>query len=231
MKPIFLVLSCEHAVNAIPAEYEKYFTLYRSLLKTHAGIDFGALDIAKYLSNALGCDLITAKASRLLIDCNRSLSHPDCFSTITDHLSQVEKNKIIHDYYLPFRQAIEQLVKQAIGQGHQVWHLSIHSFTPVFNNIVRNTDIGLLYNPKRNNERHLAKAWQNLLKQRTTLRVRMNYPYRGVSDGFTSALRKQFSDNDYLGLEVESNQTLLTRQDLTLDLAEKLAQTLKSLLP
>ena len=33
----------------------------------------------------------------------------------------------------------------------------------------------------------------------------MNYPYRGVSDGHTAALRRRFRKR-YLGLEIEVNQ-------------------------
>ncbi|MFZ4076699.1 MAG: hypothetical protein ACOYKA_01815 [Legionellaceae bacterium] len=38
----------------------------------------------------------------------------------------------------------------------------------------------------------------------------MNYPYQGRSDGFTSSLRKRFSEHDYVGFELESNQALVS---------------------
>ena len=41
------------------------------------------------------------------------------------------------------------------------------------------------------------------------LRVRMNYPYRGVSDGLTRALRRRHGDRDYAGIELELNQELI----------------------
>jgi predicted N-formylglutamate amidohydrolase len=41
------------------------------------------------------------------------------------------------------------------------------------------------------------------------LAIMMNYPYRGVADGHTTALRRRFGDRGYLGLELEINQNLV----------------------
>jgi len=208
MKKIALVISCEHAVNSIPQKYKSLFASFEDLLNTHRGIDFGALEIAQHLNKTLVCELVTATASRLLIDCNRSL-HLQCFSEVTQSLSSEEKKVIINQYYLPFRQQVSTLIHNYINQGLQVWHLSIHSFTPVLNDIVRSADIGLLYDPKRVSEKVLASQWQKeLKKQAPQYRVRLNYPYKGISDGFTVALRKQWSQSDYAGIELESNQAL-----------------------
>jgi predicted N-formylglutamate amidohydrolase len=90
-----------------------------------------------------------------------------------------------------------------------VIHLSIHSFTPELSGVVRDADIGLLYDPARRYEKKLCREWR---KKIITInpaigRVRMNYPYRGTSDGFTTYLRKKMKGS-YLGIEVEINQRL-----------------------
>jgi hypothetical protein len=36
--------------------------------------------------------------------------------------------------------------------------------------------------------------------------VRLNYPYRGSSDGLTTHLRRLHRDSDYAGVELEVNQ-------------------------
>jgi len=41
------------------------------------------------------------------------------------------------------------------------------------------------------------------------LRVRRNYPYRGVNDCHQNSLRRRFPDPTYLALEFEVNQVLL----------------------
>lgn len=230
-KPRILFLSCEHAVNTVPVAYRAYFNGHNELLNTHRGIDFGALTIAKHLSSVFHCELIQAHATRLLIDCNRKLSNPHCFSEITQPLSKTVRQAIIQEYYLPYREKVIAAIDAYIKKGMQVWHLSIHSFTPIFNNLVRNADIGLLYDPRRSNERFLAKHWQLQLKQQNSeLRVRMNYPYRGITDGFTSYLRKKFDNDQYLGLEVENNQAIVKDEKLTLSLAKTLAKTLQPIL-
>lgn len=210
MNTIKIIITCEHAVNTVPKEYTHLFDSFQHVLSTHKGIDFGALGIAEHLKSKLACDLIQASATRLLIDCNRSLHHAHCFSEITKHLNEEDKQKIITHYYLPFRKQVIHLIQHYITSGHHVLHLSIHSFTPVMNQMVRHTDIGLLYDPKRKKEKKLAYAWQKEIKKNNPqFRVRMNYPYKGTADGFTTALRQLFSENIYLGLEVESNQILV----------------------
>lgn len=233
MKSIALILSCEHAVDTVPQVYQRYFTSpdYQSLLESHRGIDFGALAIANYLQAFFKCEMVVASITRLLIDCNRSLSYASCFSEITGSWSEQDKDHLIQHYYLPFRMNVEKIVRKNIEQGHQIWHLSIHSFTPVLNHQQRNTDIGLLYDPKRTNEKAVVLEWQQRLQSHPSLfRVRRNYPYRGISDGFTTALRKQFADKDYLGIEVESNQGVIADEKNRFELAAMLAETLRSLI-
>lgn len=231
MKSIALVITCEHAVDTVPAFYEQYFTNYQSLLATHRGIDFGALAIALRLSHAFGCPLVSAHVTRLLIDCNRSLTNAHCFSEVSASFSPAEKNQLINTYYLPFRQQAIDYINTSLIGGHQVWHLSIHSFTPDLNGQTRSTDIGLLYDPKRPSEKIIAYKWQRLLKKHGKYRrIRMNYPYKGTADGFTTTLRKQFDDDDYVGIEVESNQLLTCEPHSLAMVADVLCVTLTMLI-
>jgi predicted N-formylglutamate amidohydrolase len=222
-----ILLTCEHAVNHIPNAYQAAFAPQQGLLNSHRGIDFGALTIAQYLSKQLEVELITATTSRLLIDCNRSLNHPSCFSEVTTPLPQATKAHIIADYYAPYRQAVEKAIQTRIKNNHQVLHLSIHSFTPEMHGEVRNVDIGLLYDPRRTPEKQFAKQWKSALSlQAPHLKTRQNSPYQGRSDGFTTALRKQFPEEAYVGIEVESNQKLLHNSDAAKQIAAILFQTL-----
>ena len=226
-KPI-LLLSCEHAVNSIPKAYQALFTKEQALLTSHRGIDFGALEIAQYLAKGLEVKLLSATASRLLIDCNRSLTHPNCFSEVTKDLPNTSKEAIIAQYYSPYRDSIEQFIQTQANHERQVIHLSIHSFTPALDGNIREVDIGLLYDPKRTPEKQFAKTWKtNLQKQAHHFLIRLNSPYKGTSDGFTTALRKKFSPEFYVGIEVESNQALLK----TAESLKKMANALLTSLP
>ena len=208
MKPPYFIISCEHAVNTIPSAYQHLFHQQEAVLDTHRGIDFGALEIARDFSKTLDCPLVETTSSRLLIDCNRCLTHRHCFSEFTKGLSRHEKQQIIDNYYLPFRQKVEALIHDAITQEYLVIHLSIHSFTPILNNKIRNTDIGFLYDPRRFGEKQVAAQWRaRILEENTDYRIRMNYPYHGISNCFVSTLRKRHREENYLGFEVEGNQS------------------------
>lgn len=227
MQEIKVVLSCEHAVDIIPEAYQSLFASHSNLLATHRGIDFGACSITDYLAKNIKCDVIKATTSRLLIDCNRSLNKKGCFSEITDSLSDFQKEEIINTYYLPFRKSVETCIKRHLAAGHVVWHFSIHSFTPIMNGEVRNADIGLLYDPRRKSERALAQCIKsNIQQQYPAYKLRLNYPYRGISDGFTSYLRKQYSENQYVGIEIESNQKIVEQEKSFMSLKNTLAQAL-----
>jgi len=75
---------------------------------------------------------------------------------------------------------------------------------------VRNADVGLLYDPRREGEARLCTAWKEMLVQSAPqLRVRRNYPYAGKGDGLTSHLRQCFTGSAYLGIELEVNQAIV----------------------
>jgi predicted N-formylglutamate amidohydrolase len=231
MKTTVLFISCEHAVNTVPEPYRHLFNKQESVLQTPRAIDFGALEIAIHLSNVFSCEYNVATVTRLLLDCNRSLSNTHCFSEFTQGLLQGEKQTLIDKYYLPYRTKTEALIQKHIDRGHQVLHISSHSFTPVFNGITRNAGICLLYDPARHGEKEVAREWRGLLTQYTPpYRVRMNYPYRGISDGFTSTLRKKHPEKDYLGLELEINQTLVEDKESFPKLINVLSESLRDLL-
>lgn len=231
MKKTALLISCEHAVDTVPENYTDLFIPFKSLLASHRGIDFGALEIALHLKNTVPCDFVQATSTRLLIDCNRSINHTQCFSEVTRELSLTDKQLIINQFYTPFRNAVIELIKHHIAKGFQVWHLSIHSFTPVMHDTVRNADIGFLYDPRRPAEKNLAKQWQHEIKRvHPEYRIRRNYPYSGTSDGFTTALRKQFDNNDYVGIEIESNQAITTNDHTLSTLKDILSTSLLNLI-
>lgn len=79
MKNIALLISCEHAVNTVPYEYQTLFEPHKDILESHRGIDFGALEIAQSIHKNNPCSLFQATCTRLLVDCNRSINHPHCF--------------------------------------------------------------------------------------------------------------------------------------------------------
>jgi predicted N-formylglutamate amidohydrolase len=228
-----LLLSCEHGGNRIPPAYRPLFQGQEKLLCSHRGFDAGALSLARMLASEVNAPLQAAETTRLLVDLNRSLHSASLFSASIRPLPSKEKEQILARYYHPYRQAVSDRIGGLIAVGVQVVHLSVHSFTPVLHGQVRNTELGLLYDPACNNEKRFCQHWQELLAQRLpNLRVRCNYPYRGTDDGLVKALRALFDPQEYLGIELELNQALLAgKKSFPLDLQAALLETLQELFP
>lgn len=204
-----LLLSCEHGGNSVPDEFQSIFKEADDVLKSHRGWDPGALQLAKAIQEAFSLPLFYETTTRLLIELNRSLHHPSLFSSYTKQLDKASKNHLINQYYIPYRKIVEEKINERISANHSVVHLSIHSFTPVLQGITRNCEIGLLYDPKRKIEKAFCAAWKTKIEEKEKgWRVRMNYPYKGTADGFTTYLRKRFKTG-YAGIELEVNQGLL----------------------
>jgi len=205
----FLV-TCEHGGNRIPAEFRSLFRGHAPLLQTHRGYDPGALVMAKELARTLHAPLVTSTVSRLLIDLNRSIGHPQLFSAATRGVPSTLRNTIVAQHYLPYRAQVERVVRRSVSRGRRVVHVSSHSFTPELYGRVRRADVGLLYDPGRRGEVQLCARWKaSLEKMAPELRVRRNYPYAGKGDGLTSYLRKRFSPRAYVGVELEVNQKIV----------------------
>ncbi|MCE5272129.1 N-formylglutamate amidohydrolase [bacterium] len=205
-----VIITCEHGGNSVPRSWAALFAGCGELLASHRGWDPGALALARELAAALGAPLFYSTNTRLLVDLNRSLHHPRLFSDRTSALGPSQKKSLIDKHYLPFRNAVESEIRAALERGQQVLHLSVHSFTPALEGVVRNAGLGLLYDPRRAAEKAFCRKLKaTLAAALPELRVRFNYPYRGVSDGHVTALRRLFPER-YAGIEIELNQSLLT---------------------
>ncbi|AKD04621.1 N-formylglutamate amidohydrolase [Pontibacter korlensis] len=201
-----LLITCEHGGNQIPSAYAALFENKQEILQSHRGYDIGALELYEKLED-MADKAFCSTTSRLLVELNRSQHHKSLFSAITQSLPDKEKKTILKNYYFPYRNRIEELIQDLVMVGHRVLHISLHSFTPILDGEVRKADIGLLYDPKRSGEHTFCRLWKKELQdQQKELLVRFNYPYLGIADGFATYLRKKFTDEQYIGIELEVNQ-------------------------
>ena len=157
--PLAVVISCEHGGNHVPPEYALLFAKHAALLDSHRGCDAGALYMARHLSRMLHVPLHASETTRLLVDLTRSPDTPTLFSEITRKLPANVRTEILEKHYRPYRDEVENAVATAIREGSRVLHISSHSFTPVLDGKVRETEIGLLYDPDRRPERSICDAW------------------------------------------------------------------------
>lgn len=207
MIKLILVITCEHGGNDIPAPYRGLFEGQNALLDTHRGYDLGALAMARQMARRFNAPLFAATRSRMLVDLNRSIGHPKIFSGITRALEAKDKENILKRYYAPHRDKIQRAIGGALAGGHAVLHIAVHSFTPVLEGRIRNMDVGLLYDPRRKNERLFCRQWNQQIQMRyPKYHVRSNAPYKGISDGLATHFRRLFSA-DYVGIELELNQS------------------------
>jgi predicted N-formylglutamate amidohydrolase len=234
IKPICLIITCEHGGNQIPKEYRYLFKEHRELLQSHRGYDIGALELAGCISKQLSAPLFAVEISRLFVDLNRSLYRQTLFSEITRRLCAAEKKSILDNYYYPHRWRVESETAKLISSHYKVLHIAVHSFTPCLNNKERSVDIGLLYNPQRKYEKAFCREWKHCIRERQPdLCVRFNYPYLGKPDGMAAHLRKQFKDENYIGVEFEVTQKHVSdskenRIKLQNDISNSLAQTINN---
>lgn len=203
-----LLFTVEHGDNKIPSEYAHLFKGHESVLASHRGHDPGAGELAIRFATRFHSPYEHAGISRLLVDQNRSIHNRRAlFSEFTRHLDQNEKQIILDKYYWPYQNAVRSQIADALKESAAVLHLAIHSFTPELQGDVRNCDIGLMYDPAKGVERDFCRQWQDEISRLDpAIRVRRNYPYRGIDDGIVLAIRRQFSSEQYIGIQIEINQ-------------------------
>lgn len=230
-KPV-IVLTCEHGGKKIPAAYRSLFSDADDILRSHRGWDPGALAVAEAMAVRLGADLFSSTTSRLLVELNRSFGHSSLFSDYTASLPAEQRQEIVDKYWQPYRDKVAAHMEALVLAGQRVIHLSIHSFTPVWDGKLRRTSIGLLYDPRRLNERTFCNGWKAALRQRCPeYAIHSNQPYKGIADGFTTWLRRHLAaiekcGGTYAGIEVEINQALIqpSTSSRIYTMAERLCQ-------
>jgi predicted N-formylglutamate amidohydrolase len=191
----------------VPKPFASLFRGYGKILRSHRGYDIGALELADLIAARFGAAPYSSTVTRLLVDLNRSSGNPGLFSEISCRLTAREKESVMDEYYRPYRRKVESEIGRLCRGGERVLHLSVHTFTPVLDGKVRFADIGLLYDPARRGEGLFCRRWKLAFGDGDpSLKVRLNYPYSGRSDGFTTHLRSFFGEEVYLGIELEVNQ-------------------------
>lgn len=203
-----LLLTSEHGSARVPARYAHLFRGAEAVLDSHRGLDVGSADLASCLARHAGVTLHRAAVTRLLVDCNRSPGHPGLYSEFTRGLPAAERERLMADYYRPYREAVCREVEETVAAGRAVLHVSVHSFARRLHGVERNADVGLLYDPSRAAEKSLCLAWQSRLAGDGGYRIRRNYPYRGVADGLVTWLRGRYAGEQYLGVELEVCQDI-----------------------
>ena len=226
-----VIVSCEHGGYKVPEEMEHILSACETILKSHEGYDLGALDIANYMALHLNAHLFINTWTRLAIDVNRSRNNPSRFSRFSAGLSKAQRTILECKYYDPYRQTLQNAIMEALLKQKPIFHFSVHTFVPVLHGKRRTADIGILYDPVRQCEKHFAIALKEKLVQGSMKKkIKFNYPYYGTSDGIASFMRKECNSNEYVGIELEINQSLCEKTDIKNICAYEIVSSLKELL-
>jgi predicted N-formylglutamate amidohydrolase len=206
------IITCEHATNAVPVRWREPFADAPEVLETHRAWDPGALLLANDFSRTLKAPLFKGQVTRLLIDLNRRETGKGVTSEFSRQFDLEKRVQLLNLYHRPFRVAVLDAVTHLTSAGKNVLHLSCHSFTPVLDGKTRNAEIGLLFDPGRAGENALCHKWQEALADELPRhRTKLNYPYKGTSDGMTTWLRERFPAEAYAGIEIEMNQSFAAK--------------------
>ncbi len=233
-----ILVTCEHGGNRVPRRYRSLFRGAEQTLASHRGWDPGAQKIGRYLARVLEAPFLGSEVTRLLVDLNRTEDRAGLFSEFTKSLPAAERQEILKEYHTPHWSAVEDALRKAKANapGRRVLHLGSHSFTATPGRISgrnrsdRHYPLGILYDPRSEAERNFAVSWKReIATVAPHLEVRLNQPYRGWSDGMTTAFRRKLGTG-YIGIEIECNQAVLARPDSESELRKTLARTLRIVL-
>jgi predicted N-formylglutamate amidohydrolase len=219
------VFVCEHASNFIPADLGA-LGLDDDALQSHIAWDPGALAVASTMAEALDAPLVAPRMSRLVYDCNRSLDTPSAVPEVSEAfvipgnagLSPADRKARAERVYTPFRDALNATLDERMDEGRRPVLVSIHSFTPVYNGVVRDMELGILHGT----DTRFADALLAAAGSRSDLEVRRNEPY-GPEDGVAFTLSEHAIRRGLLNAMIEIRNDLIADGAAQQAMAERLS--------
>src|SRR5574337_326696 len=226
-----VLLVCDHASNALPAEYGS-LGLPPEAFGRHIAYDIGAADLTRALAGHLGAPAVLSTFSRLLIDPNRGPYDPTLIMRYSDGAivpgnARLDTNEIESRRELlwgPYRNRIRSAIGAMLASGEPPAVVSIHSFTPIWRGVPRPWKVGVLWDRDDRVPRPLIE----------TLRAEPGVGAGGVGDNepYDGALAGDTIDAvaTPLGLAnalIEIRQDLVDRRERAAEWAQRLARLLK----
>ena len=172
------ILLCDHASNRIPRQLGQ-LGMNAEQLHSHIAWDAGALAVASELSARLDAPLVQANYSRLVIDCNRSVTSRESILAVSDditiagnqHIDDRERQRRQKEIFWPYHRKIEGLLDRRHHPAPIL--LSIHSFNPVIQGKPRPWEIAVCYGQ----DRRLAEIFLARLPELTDAVIGDNQPF------------------------------------------------------
>jgi predicted N-formylglutamate amidohydrolase len=176
-----VVVICDHASKTIPPELND-LGLSAADLERHIAWDIGAADIAIFLAARFKLPAVLAGVSRLVIDCNRDPADPAAIPTEVDrtpipgnaNLTVWQKAERMSRWFVPYHNAVEEMMTASLAAVKDPVVLSVHSMTPALNGgEPRPWPVAL----SSHEDKRLSTPMLAALQSRTDLPVGDNQPY------------------------------------------------------
>jgi predicted N-formylglutamate amidohydrolase len=144
-----ILLTCEHASNALPANLQ-WSAKDKRLAPMHWAYDPGSEAFTREFAAVTRSTALLATTSRLFVDVNRPLSAPTLFRDVADNqpielnqgITAEEKQARLQTYYHPFHQQLHEMARTL----KPALVLSCHSYTDCYEGKKRDVEIGVLFN-------------------------------------------------------------------------------------
>jgi len=178
-----ILLVGDHVSNVIPRTLDN-LGLDQTALEQHIAYDIGTRKLVHHLSEHLDAPAVLAGYSRLVVDLNRSLEDPSVMPEASDNvaipgnqnMSVEHRNQRIHDFYTPYRKAIDTMLHGFRQKSVVPAFIAIHSFTPQMAGFARPWHVGILWDK---DPRIPLPLMQNLRAHPEGFNIGDNEPYSG----------------------------------------------------
>jgi predicted N-formylglutamate amidohydrolase len=228
--PILLV--CDHASREFPAAMQQ-LGVADWVLDQHVACDIGAGMVTRHLADRLNAPAVLAGYSRLIVDLNRKLHDASAFIKVSDGIAipgnldigDDEREQRIQSFFNPYHDAITDQLENFKARGVVPAFLSIHTCTPVFNNVVRHCQIGVMWDC----DPRIPVSLMEKLSKHPDLRVGDNEPYSGRHpNDYTIDFHAEAAGIPSVGIEVR--QDLVSTSEGAARWAKVLAEAFEDVL-
>ncbi len=205
-----LLLVCDHASREIPAALAR-LGLSDAASQRHIAWDIGAADLTRALARTFDAPAVLAGYSRLLIDCNRSLSDPSSIVPASDgelipgnrRLTSLERELRARSFFEPYHEVIAQRLEELHRRRLIPALLSVHSFTPMLGRQARPWHVGVLWD----RDARIAVPLLERLRAVEGLVVGDNLPYSGRHPAdYTVARHAESARLPHVCLEIRQDE-------------------------
>lgn len=222
------LLTADHAGRLIP-QVLGTLGLEERELGRHIAWDIGIATVTEAVAELLDATAVLQRYSRLVIDCNRAPEHATSIPTVSEAtaipgnegLSDAAREARRRAIFDPYHAMIADLIDRRAAVGRRTVLVAMHSFTPVFRNVTRIVEVGVLYH----RDTRLAQIMLDLLRSEGNLKVGDNEPY-AITDtsDYTIPVHGEGPGLDHV--EIEIRQDLIAEPNGQMAWAERMARLL-----